>query len=369
MDSLAFALFLCLILVLAARKLSIPPIPLYIVAGLIAGVSGLRLVQGDTISSYFGHLGLIFLLFSSGLEMKPGRFLAQGSRLILSGLIDLNVNLLLGFFAALALGFSPFDAFVIGSAFFDTSSAISLASLIENRRLLSSESETIIWLMLIEDLIMVFLIFLVSAEMENPALLTLKIVSVVVMIVLLVRLIRDPLINVLKRDDYIPTLLTFSAVICASAFAMALNVPEAVPLIILGATLARTDLATLQRITAPFRDVFLVILFFFFGATIPLSAEVSLFAVVAISLFAIISKVGAGVLIGRLLHHSNQSGVEIGIYTIARGEFAVALAAIYGSASVSTMVALMVIITSIAGSLICRYGDRLRSMASRGFPQ
>lgn len=362
MDSLAIALFLCFILVLAARKLSIPPIPLYIVAGLAAGVSGLNLVQGDTISTYFGHLGLIFLLFSSGLEMKPGRFIAQGSRLILSGLIDLNVNLLLGFLAALALGFDPFDAFVIGSAFFDTSSAISLASLIDNRRLLSSESETIIWLMIIEDLIMVFLIFLVSAEMENPTLLFLKIVSVVVVIGILVRLIRNPLTGVLKRNDDIPILLTFSVVMCASALAIAINIPEAVPLIVLGATLARSGLETLQRITAPFRDVFLVILFFFFGATIPLSAEVSLFAVVAICLLAIVSKMGAGVLIGRLLHHSNESGMEIGIYTIARGEFAVALAAIHGSASVSTMVALMVIITSIAGSLICRYGDRVRSM-------
>lgn len=366
MDSLAFALFFCLILVLTARKLSIPPIPLYIITGLVMGVSGFQFVRGDTVSTYFGHLGLIFLLFSSGLEMKPGRFIAQGWRLMMGGLVDLNVNLFLGFFTALLLGFSPFDAFVIGSAFFDTSSAISLASLIENHRLLSPESETIIWLMIMEDLIMVFLIFLISAEMGNPSLLFLKIVSVVITMILLVRLIRAPLISVLKRDERISVLFIFVAVICASALAVSLNIPEAVPLIVLGATLSRTGLDTLQRITAPLRDVFLVILFFFFGATIHLSGSFSLIAFV-VCFLAIVSKLGAGMIIGGLLHHSREVGMEIGSYTIARGEFAVALAAIHGSASVSTVVGLMVIVTSVAGPLICRYSDYLRTAAARLF--
>jgi Kef-type K+ transport systems, membrane components len=169
MDALPVALAAVVLLVVVARKTGLPPIPFYIIAGLLVGGSGFRLIEGDTVSAYLGHLGLIFLLFYAGLELKPHRILRQGSGILVSGLIDLNVNLFIGFFSALVLGFSPFDAFVIGSAFFDTSSAVTLATLIENRRLLSAESETIIWMMVLEDLLMVFLIFVVSAELGNPS--------------------------------------------------------------------------------------------------------------------------------------------------------------------------------------------------------
>jgi CPA2 family monovalent cation:H+ antiporter-2 len=357
MDGLPVALVTIFILVLTARKIGIPPIPLYIIAGLLMGVSGFGLVDGDAISSYLGHLGLIFLLFYAGLELKPERIMRQGSGILMSGLIDLNVNLFLGFIAALVLGFHPFDAFVIGSAFFDTSSAVALATLIENRRLLSPESETIIWLMVLEDLIMVFLIFVVSAELGNPLVLLIKIVTVGMMLLVLAALLRKPLIFALHREDEVPVIFTFAVVIGASALALSVNIPEAVPLIALGSVFSHMAPSVLQKTVAPFRDVFLAVLFFFFGITIHLTREIPLLAVAIISLVALASKMMSGVMIGRFLGYPSRIGWEIGNYTIARGEFAIVLAAVYGSASVSTTVAILVIFTSIVGCLFSRYSD------------
>jgi CPA2 family monovalent cation:H+ antiporter-2 len=362
MEALPAALVALLILVLVARKVGLPPIPLYIVGGLLVGGSGFQLVNGDVISAYLGHLGLIFLLFYAGLELKPDRILRQGSGILVSGLIDLNVNLFLGFFAALVLGFSPFDAFVIGSAFFDTSSAVTLATLIENRRLLSAESETIIWLMVLEDLIMVFLIFVVSAELGNPLILLVKIATVGVVLIALVLLLRKPLTFALQREDEVPFLLTFAVVVGASALAVQINIPEAVPLIVLGSVLSHTVPSVLQRTVAPFRDVFLAVLFFFFGVTIHITPQISLIAVVLISLGALSSKVVSGLLIGRALGYPFRSGWEIGNYTIPRGEFAIVLASVYGSASVSTTVAIMVIFTSIVGCFLSRYSDAVAAL-------
>ncbi len=357
MDPLPVALVILLVLVVVSRRAGLPPIPLYIVAGLLVGGSGLQLIDGDVISGYIGHLGLIFLLFYAGLELKPHRILRQGSGILISGLIDLNVNLFLGFFAALALGFSPFDAFVVGSAFFDTSSAVTLATLIENRRLLSEESETIVWLMVLEDLIMVFLIFVVSAELGNPLILLAKIAAVGMFLVMLVFALRTPITFALQREDEVPFLFTFAIVIGASALAISFNIPEAVPLIALGSILSHIVPSVLQRSVAPFRDVFLAVLFFFFGVTIHLSLNISLLAVGLISLIALFSKVFSGLLIGRALGYPARSGWEIGNYTIARGEFAIVLAAVYGSAAVSTTVAIMVIFTSIIGCFLSRYTD------------
>jgi CPA2 family monovalent cation:H+ antiporter-2 len=357
MDALPVALVVLFVLVLIARKSGLPSIPLYIISGLLVGRSGLQYIDGDVVSSYLGHLGLIFLLFYAGLQLKPHRILQQGSGILVSGLIDLNVNLFLGFFAALILGFGPFDAFVIGSAFFDTSSAVTLAILIENRRLLSAESETIIWLMVLEDLIMVLLIFVVSAELGNPLVLFLKIGTVAAVLVMLVLLLRKPLIFALHREDEVPYIFTFAVVVGASALAIFVGIPEAVPLIALGSVLSHLVPSVLQRTVAPFRDVFLAVLFFFFGVTIHLTQTVSLIAVGLISLGALSSKVLTGLLIGRALRYPPLLGWEIGTYTIARGEFAIVLAAVYGSAPVSTTVAIMVIFTSIVGCFLSRYSD------------
>ncbi len=365
MDPLPVALVALLVLAVVARRVTLPPIPLYIIAGLLIGGSGVQLISGDVISSYVGHLGLIFLLFYAGMELKPHRILRQGSGILVSGLIDLNVNLFFGFFSALILGFSPFDSFVIGSAFFDTSSAVTLATLIENRRLLSEESEMIIWLMVLEDLIMVFLIFVVSAELGNPLILLIKIATVVAVLVGLVLVLYKPITFALRREDEVPYIFAFAVVVGASALAIYLSVPEAVPLIILGSMLSRTVPNVLQKIVAPFRDVFLAVLFFFFGVTIHLSQNISLLAVGLISLIALFSKVISGLLIGRALNYPSRSGWEIGNYTVARGEFAIVLAAVYGSGSVSTTVAIMVISTSIIGCFLSRYSDDVARLFSK----
>ena len=71
----------------------------------------------------------------------------------------------------------------------------------------------------------------------------------------------------------------------------------------------------------------------------------------------------SGFAIGRILHKTSSAGIEIGANTIARGEFSIALAAIPDSAIVSTPVTLMVIVTSIVGSIT---GKSLYHVLKRG---
>ena len=71
MEEIALALFICLILALVSKRYSLPPIPFYIIAGIAIGKSGLAIVPSDAYSQYLSYLGLIFLLFYVGLEMRP----------------------------------------------------------------------------------------------------------------------------------------------------------------------------------------------------------------------------------------------------------------------------------------------------------
>lgn len=368
MEQIALALFTCLILAVVSKSLSLPPIPFYILAGVLLGNSGLKIISPGELFYFLSHLGLIFLLFYVGLELKPGRLISRSSTFLIAGLIDLNVNMLIGFFAALALGFSYYDAFVVASAFYISSSAIVIASLIENRKLILPESETVVWLMIFEDIVLVFLIFFISPEMQHPLILILKIIAVICLLFGIVKFVKQALLKILQREDELPVILTFSAVLFTAFISSYLNIPEVLTVIILGSALSTTNPRAFERISRPFKDVFLVLFFFFFGISIEFSGNF-LIQALAISFIAIGSKFFSGFVIGRLLHGSSFAGIEIGTNTIARGEFSIAITAIYGSEVISATVAAMVILTSIVGTFTAKYSSKIKLVLHKKLSQ
>jgi len=360
MEEIALALFVCLILALVSKRYSLPPIPFYIIAGIAIGKSGLNLVPSDAYSQYLSSLGLIFLLFYVGLEMRPKSLRERGRTILVSGGIDLAVNFLIGFAAAMILGFPLLESFILAAAFYISSSAMAIASLVENRRLILPEAETIVWMMVFEDVLLILLISLFSLQGGNLLTYLLLTIAVLAATVAIVRLLERPIRGILARTDDLPSLLTFTLVISTTYLAKLLKIPEALVAIILGSSLAATSGAALDRLSQPFREVFLVLFFVFFGITIDFSGGFSPAVAAILCLLAIGSKMSSGALVGWGLHGSALSGIEIGADTLGRGEFSIALAAIFGSATISATVAILVVGTSLAGSFAARYTGALK---------
>jgi CPA2 family monovalent cation:H+ antiporter-2 len=126
MEGIVLALFVCLLLVLITKYLSVPAIPFYILAGVLLGSAGLGLVASDEISRFLSGLGLIFLLFFMGLGLKPERIAANRSSVLTSGFIDLNVNMIIGFTGAYLLGFSVTESLIGAAAFYISSTAMAI---------------------------------------------------------------------------------------------------------------------------------------------------------------------------------------------------------------------------------------------------
>jgi len=360
MEGIAIALVVSVVLALISRQLALPPIPFYILAGVALGQGGLALAMPSPITEFFGHLGLIFLLFYVGLDLKAEKFIGKGPSFVKIGLIDLHVNYAIGFIAALILGFSLFDAIIVAAAFYISSSVITFASLIEHRKLLTREAETIVLLMVFEDIVLVLLIVLLSAGVSIPLITLLEIVGMIVLFFGTAAIGRDQILRVLDRDDEIPVLITFSAVICTALFSQFLGIPDTLMAIVLGSALSTTTPKSLERNARPFKDVFLVMFFVFFGISVDFSGNIGLFPIAALSILAVVSKCISGIIIGRKVHGTTESGIEIWAYTIARGEFSIALAALYGSAMVSSTIAAVVIVTSIAGSVTSKISPVLK---------
>jgi monovalent cation:H+ antiporter-2, CPA2 family len=360
MEGIVLALFLCLILALISKYLSVPAIPFYILAGVLLGKAGLGLVASDEISHFFSEMGLIFLLFFMGLGLKPERIAANRAAVLTTGIIDLNVNMIIGFIAAYMLGFSISESLIVASAFYISSTAMAITSLIENRKLMFREAETVIWLMVFEDLILIIFLALISAGNQNLIVFLLKILGVLAVLYAFAHYGKEFLISILDRDDELPILFTFAAVLTTASFSMYLGIPETMMVIALGVAFATTDPDAFEQHARPFKDVFLVVFFVFFGVTIDFSGGVNWYMITVICLLAIVSKLISGVLTGLFIHGSALSGLEIWGNTIARGEFSIAIAVLYGSPLVGTTIAAMVIVTSIIGSFIAKYSTAFR---------
>ena len=360
MESLVLALFVCLVLALITKYLSIPAIPFYILAGVLLGKAGGGMLTTNEISHFFSEMGLIFLLFFMGLGLKPERIASNRMAVLTSGIIDLNINMIIGFAAAYLLGFSLMESVIIASAFYISSTAMALTSLIENRKLMLRESDTVIWLMVFEDLVLIIFLAFISAGNQNLVFFLIKILAVLGVLYALAHYGKEFLISILDRDDELPILFTFAAVLITASFALYLGVPETMMVIALGVAFATTDPDAFEQHARPFKDVFLVVFFVFFGVTVDFSGGANWFVIGAISILAVVSKLISGLLTGIFIHGSALSGLEIWANTIARGEFSIALAVIYGSPVVGTTIAAMVIVTSIVGSFIAKYSGILR---------
>ena len=363
----------CLALGLASKYLRQAAIPAYIIAGIILGKSGFDLITSYEFVQGLGKIGIILLMFYIGHEFnfkgikEPGRFFA--------GSTDFFVNFIAGFSLGLLIGLSLLEAFILASAVYISSSAIVISSLIENKRLIYPEAETVVWLMVFEDIILAILLVVLTSIMSGSlAMIPVSFATTLLLIVFILVLIRglsNFISPLFERDDEIPILLIFALIFGFSAIAHLLSVSEVIVAFFLGSALSGVKpFRKLFGDTISFKNLFLTIFFFSFGMLFQfqfatLSSADFVLALTALISLSIFGKFASGALIGKRLHGSLETGLRVGAYTTPRGEFSVVLLAVVLemgtgiSELLFSLVVAYVIILSISGSFFAKHGDRI----------
>ncbi len=373
----------CLALGLISKYLRQASIPAYIIAGILFKYSserlGFDLISSDDFTQVvqgLGKIGIILLMFYIGHEFnfrgikEPGRFFA--------GSTDFFVNFIAGFSLGLLIGLSLLEAFILASAVYISSSAIVISSLIENKRLIYPEAETVVWLMVFEDIILAILLVVLTSIMSGGSLAMImipvslaKTLLLIVFILVLIRGLNNFISPLFKRDDEIPILLIFALIFGFSALAHLLSVSEVIVAFFLGSALS--GVKSFKRLlgdTISFKNLFLTIFFFSFGmmfsfefAGLPLTEFV--LALLALIILSILGKFASGALIGKKQHGSLETGLRVGAYTTPRGEFSVVLLAVVIGMEMGisellfSLVVAYVISLSLIGSFIAKHGDMI----------
>jgi CPA2 family monovalent cation:H+ antiporter-2 len=131
MDATSFALFPVLVLlaggvlaVVACRSLGLPPVIGYLAAGVAIGPHALGLVSDTASVRRLAEFGVVFLMFSIGLEFSLAKLRAMGRAVFGLGLAQVAASLTLCVGAALAVGGTWQAGIALGGALAMSSTAI-----------------------------------------------------------------------------------------------------------------------------------------------------------------------------------------------------------------------------------------------------
>jgi CPA2 family monovalent cation:H+ antiporter-2 len=153
-----------LCVVAAVRKLALPAILGYLAVGMLLGPHALALVAGNETTQLLADFGVVFLVFTLGLEFSLPRLVAMRWEVL--GVGGAQVLLTTGIIAAVAIllfHVAPAVAVVIGGAVAMSSTAIIIAQLTEQSENNRTHGRIAVAICLFQDLSFPLLLALVSA--------------------------------------------------------------------------------------------------------------------------------------------------------------------------------------------------------------
>ena len=271
-----------------------PIIIAYIALGVALGPFGLGVVSDMELVSGAGHVGIIFLLFLLGLDMKPIALWNSLRQSTLVALISAAVFAAAGYVLSRLFGFSGMDALLISAALVFSSTIIGIkllpTTVLHHRHL----GELMIALLLFQDLLaIIVLVMIESAGGETSGmgallrpLLTLPLLGAVSW--LSVRAVLLPLIKRFDRYHEYIFLLSIGWCLGMAELAIWMGLSAEIGAFIAGISIASSPIAQYIAISLkPLRDFFLVVFFFSVGSGLDMALlpEVALPAVVIAALF------------------------------------------------------------------------------------
>lgn len=363
------------------RRVGLPTIPLFIAAGILLGpnTSGPVLFEHPDDLELLAAFGLIFLLFSLGVEFSFGDLTAGGPKLLWSAGLYLVLNVGGGLALGFAIGWGNREALVIAGATGISSSAIVTKVLVELRRLANPETRLILGIIVLEDLFLALYLaalapVLGQADGAGEAIvLFLRAAAFLGALALVARFGANAVGKVIAaRDDELLVVLFVGFALLVAGVAYELGVSDAIGAFMAGLVLSGTAARKrIDRLVMPLRDAFAALFFFHFGLIIDPgemgTVIVPAIAAIATSLvLAMVAAIGAARING--LDRFGTSNVAFSV--VARGEFALILVVLATDAGLdprlAPFVAVYVLTLAIASPLLATHSAKLARIFPAG---
>ena len=319
------------------RRFHLPAILAYLCVGVMVGPTGLAWVPDNQATRLLAEYGVVFLLFTVGLEFSLPRLIAMRHEVLGLGSAQVAATTLLAGAAAWALGLPAAAAFVVGGAVAMSSTAIVIRQLTERLELNSRHGALSVGILLFQDVAVIpFLILipvLAGGAQEAVAWELLwalaKGVVVVVLMFAAGHWLLRPLFHEIasSRSSELFTLTALLMALAAAWLTHLAGLSLALGAFLAGMMLGETEFRhQVEADIRPFRDVLLGLFFITIGMLLDLAALPAILHWVLLLLLAVIAlKLLTVVALARLMGAEPGVAARTGIVLAQGGEFGLVL--------------------------------------------
>ena len=319
------------------KKIKFPTIIGFIIIGMIAGPYGLGIVQDIDLINLLAELGIIILLFVVGLEFSLQKLRQAGMKAIIVGMTELSIMFFLAYIGAFSFGWSHLESLYLAGILSISSTAISLRLLRDMKLVKTKEFNTVITILIVEDLAAVLLLVILGNASAGEGIqvtdvgililqsLTFFVVALAAGIKLIPKLLEKIQGLDIPEGPFITALaLGFGLAVLAHF----LGQSSAIGAFIMGMIIAssRHSESIIKKVL-PLRDFFGVIFFVSIGMLVNITAipEVALISI-PIIILAVIGKFVGNFFGSTMSGHDLVGASTVGSVMVPRGEFSFIMA-------------------------------------------
>ncbi|GIW67561.1 MAG: potassium transporter Kef [Candidatus Parcubacteria bacterium] len=359
------------------RLLKQPLIISYIFAGLILSNYLFKFTETKALIEIFSDLGIAFLLFIVGLELKLNSLREIGRQAIIIGTLQEIFTIIAGFLIAKILGFGTTPALYLGAALSFSSTIIMVKLISDKGDIEKLYGKLAIGFLLVQDLITILILFLLPFFKK-------EIFSQEAFLQLSLGLIAIPLIPYLAYR-FLPRIEKFltrsEEFLFLFALAFGLGISSLFKYLGLGieagALIAGISLSNLISSTEiasklkPLRDFFLILFFILIGSKIFIfHFDQYLWQVIVLSLFVLIGNPLIMLLLLGLLGYKSRTSFLLGLTSAQISEFSFILISLgikFGhlSEEILSITALVGLITIFLSTYFFAYAEKIYLLLER----
>jgi monovalent cation:H+ antiporter-2, CPA2 family len=357
------------------RRLNLPPVLGYLLVGTLIGPHALNLVAGFSGVQHLAEFGVVFLMFSIGLEFSLPKLYAM--KRIVFGLGVLQVLVTLGVVTAIAVGvgLSWQAGVALGGTLAMSSTAVLTKLLNDRRELDAKHGREVMGVLLFQDLAVVPLLILIPSFSRSPEQMALMmgvalLKAVLVLSVVLFlgqRLLRKWFYIVARGKSAELFMLNVLLITLGLAYLTELaGLSLALGAFVAGMLISETEYRhQVEEDIKPFRDVLMGLFFVTIGMMLNVPLVLNHFLLV-LAVLAALLLVKSALLAGlsRLFGSPPGTALRSGLWLCAGGEFGFVLLSEIRSLHLAPSLALQVTLAALVLSLllapiIVLYSDRL----------
>jgi CPA2 family monovalent cation:H+ antiporter-2 len=364
------------------RRFALPPILGYLVVGMVLGPNALGLASNAEAVVLLAEFGVVFLVFTLGLEFSLARMVAMKAEVLGVGGLQMLLTTLAFGGTAWAYGVEPAVAVVLGGALAMSSTAIVVRQLGEQLEINRTHSRLAVGILLFQDL--AFAPFLAQApplgtatDVLNPAWLLGMVGRAIVallLVLLLGRWLLRPLFREIARHRSSETFtLTVLFVALGAAWSThALGLSMALGGFLAGMLLSETEFRhQTEAVIKPFQDILLGLFFVSVGMLLDLRLLLLQLPLVLAMLAALLLlKAVIIFVVVRQFVPNARKALRTGIVVCMGGEFGFALLTLLLKGRMIEPELVQALLTTIAlsmfvGPFLVRYNSRIADFVLR----